>query len=185
MGAPVAQVRAVDVPDSLIVDSLKLLDVANFQPGVSFGSLEILDCRDSYEYEKLDQPENAARFAFLAALFGCVVADDRHFLYRIVKPYLVYSADHCEFLPGGPAWRSQTLTNAAPPSLDMEVVKGADLSPAALTAGRQGLVRLTDVAIAACLGTAPTNWNVGENEEIELAHFLSRRRDQLLAAAST
>lgn len=181
MGAPVAQVRTVDVPEELIVSNLELLDVANFQSGTSFGSVEIPDCRDSYDYEKLNEPENMARFAFLAALFGCVVADDRHYLYRIAKPYLVYSADHCEFLPGGPAWKSQTLMSAPMPALDIEVALGADLSIAALRAGQESLARLSDVTIAACIGTAPSDWDVDASAETKLAEFLSQRRDQLLS----
>jgi hypothetical protein len=181
IGAPVARPRFVELTQELIDLEPKL---RNRRPGIAHATELIEDCSDRSGVEYTNVPENRARFALLAVLYGWTHAGDHQLIYRNVPPRLVYSVDHGHFFPGGPHWVSSFLADGSP-----QVVPAAPFGPLVSECALRGeeiaraviaLVRVTADDIVEAVAAPPADWAVTLAERVAMAEYLLRRRDALL-----
>ena len=72
------------------------------------------------------------------------------------------------------------MATAPPAILDQLVVTGALVKPHLLMEVLDRLQMANDDVIAQAVATPPSVWGISLDERVALAHYLSRRRDQLL-----
>jgi len=182
MGAPVGCVTLVDVPQALIDIEPEMQHLPS---GLAHGSLKIPDCTDRLGIQYAQVTQNRSRFARLAVLYGWVhVQHDQQVIYPKFSPFLVYSVDHGHFFPGGPNWISHGLRTAPAPSMDPWFDRDCLFSK---EERREALEQLNDVSdedIAQAVAAPPDDWVFPMADRVELAKYLSERRDSLLAQAS-
>lgn len=187
IGAPVASVVLVDVPDFLVRYEPELngedADFDEFWPGVGHGSLEIPGCEDRFDIQNYSHGANRDRFASLAILYGLFHASDRQYLYERHGARRPWSHDHGDFLPGRIDWTVASLRGALPAKPDQKILEGAGLSYERLRQSAQALRLLTDEKIATAVASPPNCWGIRFLERVELAAYLAVRRNQLLAFA--
>lgn len=178
IGAPVGEVTLVDLPADLTQGEPAL---SHMEPGITHGSAIIPDCSNRESIKYTDVPENRARFALLAILYGWAGASDHQVIYENQPPNLVHSVDHGHFFPGGPQWTEQTLSTAARARPDDTIKQGAGLSDAELHEAARRLQDVADATIAGVVAGIPDEWGLSADERVALAEYLVRRRDELLA----
>lgn len=185
--APTATVAHIDVVDALVAAEPMLGQHfpagGRFEPGVWHGSLVIDGVSNEREnIAHFDVPENRPRFALLAVLFGWGLGGDHQFLYANQEPRLVYSCDHGHFFPNGPDWTVASLTGAPAAIPDQALVSTCSVTPAELRTAGAALDALDpEQVIAAALGNVLDHWGVSLDELVEMAQYLTRRREQLLS----
>lgn len=184
IGAPVAEVALVDVPEWLIEAPMSALgtstgSIVHFKPGVGHGSLFIPDCTDSRDLVHEHTDENRDRFAILAVLYGWTGADDRQLLYENRPPHRVHSVDHGFFF-GGPDWTIETLTQSSAPVPDPWICASPWVESSRIEVMLARLHDVSDDTIAAAVAAPPEAWGITLVERIALAEYLARRRDALL-----
>ena len=96
-------------------------------------------------------------------------------------PHLVYSVDHGHFFPGGPNWTVPQLQGAGPPALHQDLANGCNLSRTDVLDARAGLGVIDDQQIADVIAGPPQEWGFTRDERVEMAMYLTARRDALLA----
>jgi hypothetical protein len=116
---------------------------------VFHGSRWIPDCEDSEEINDYSVPENRARFALLAILYGWLQIQDRQFLYRTRPPKLVYSHDHGISFPTDLANPRTYFRN------DPRIQRACDLMPDEINEAKAALWAVSDDAIASAIKAPP------------------------------
>ena len=178
MGAPVPPVTIVQVAPDLTQNQPDLHDLP---PGLAHGSRYMPDSsnvKQGIAFQNV--PENRPRFAALAVMYGWATASDHQFFYQDGTSF-VLSFDHGHFFPGGPNWTIQNLQGAAAAAPDATIVNGCQLQLDELTEAKTRLGAVTNATIAAAVASPPAAWGMLPDERVEMALFLERRRDQLLA----
>lgn len=166
LGAPVADVRLIDLPDAFVRAQPEL---AHMPPGVSHGSKWIDGCTDRQDIAHVDVAENRERFAALAVLYSWVGAGDHQFIYQKSPPNLVHSVDHGNFpLTGSAAFDGR---------FDACSLERAELIPAC-----DALQALPHGTIAEAVARPWHDWAITEDERIDLSVNLDERRGPLAAA---
>jgi hypothetical protein len=180
MGAPVARVTLVNVPQELI--SLQP-EMAHLAPGLAHGSEVVQSVIDSYVIEHAASPVNRGRFAKLAVLWGWVSVFDRQYLYTEEDPPVLYAADHGHAFPRGPEWtRRSLLSTSMPAALDHEVAEACNFTPKEIRAAADALRGIDDARIVEAVASPPVAWGFEMPDRVALAQYLSRRRRELLIA---
>jgi hypothetical protein len=177
MGAPVPMPALVEVPPELIAAQPELQHLA---PGVSHGLTWVPGCTERQGLANTN-PENNERFARLAALYGWIHAGDHQFIYTNASPHLVHSVDHGHFFPDGPEWTITSLQSAGPADLDPTIHASLSWDDAQRSAVRKGMASMSDEVIANAVSRPPDEWGLSSSERLELASYLSRRRDEVVA----
>jgi hypothetical protein len=179
MGAPIGEVRLVEVVQELIGANPTMSHIPS---GLAHGSRSLLpdlnEDRQGLAYH--DLPGNRIRFALLAVLYGWVHPNDLQYFYRKEPPQIVYSLDHGHFFHGGPQWTAVTLAAAPVPALFADIVSGCALSAAELAEAIESLQAVNPVTIAEAVAAPPDEWNFPMADRIAVAHYLYHRREQLL-----
>ena len=178
MNAPVPEVGYVDVPQALLAIEPRL---AHMTVGISHGSLWIPDCSEREGLQHLSNPENRARFARLAVLYGLVIASDHQFIYQKAPPNLVFSVDHGNFFPNGGDWQVVQLQNLPPAAPDNDIAVGCQLIQSEIDDARSALRLITEGQIAEAVSGPMDHWGVSIDEKIAVATFLEMRRQELIA----
>lgn len=178
MGAPVPEVRLLDLPAEMAIYDPNLRGIS---PGLAHGSLIIENCSDTEYFPRAHEPENRLRYQLLAALFGMTIAADHQFICRTKPPRHVYSVDHGEFLPRRGAWMERDLRDPGLVELDRHISATCGFRPEERVAGCAALAGLAPEAIARAVAGPPRAWGLSDTERVSLAWFLGRRRDMLLA----
>jgi len=180
LGAPIPAAALVDVPERLITAEANM---QHLQPGVSHGSRWLDNCSDRQGVAYTDRPENRSRFAALAVLYSWVHGGDQQLIYEKAPPHLVHSVDHGHFFPGGPNWSVAGLQGAGDAVLDSTFqscgLNDGDYSPLA-----ERLRLNSPQAIAAAVARPWHDWDITEDERIEVAAYLDQRRIGLLELLS-
>lgn len=182
LGAPVPEVRILDLPRDLVHYDLNM---RGFTPGLAHGSLKIDDCANEAGRLHTHTPENRSRYLLLGVLFGLTVAHDAQFILRDAPPRLVYSVDHGLFLPERGVWRAHDLEHPdlpTPARLDVSIAHACNFSPAEIRIACEALASLRPEDIAAAVAAPPDSWGILPAERVALAWYLGRRRDRLLTA---
>jgi len=177
LGAPVGEVRFVDVPDELIAAEP---DLAHLSTGIAHGSLWIPHCTDREGLRYTTVPANRARFALLAILYTWVGAKDQQFIYRTNVPHLVYSVDHGHFFPRGPYWTITSLHVDPLAELD-PTFAACRFSRAERSRARGALDKITHQTIAEAVAAPPDAWGISMQERIAMAEYVARRRAELIS----
>jgi hypothetical protein len=177
LGAPVGQPRIVVIPAELKDIEPLLADITE---GTAHGTLLIRNCSDRQWLTYTDLVENRERFALLAVLYGWCYAGDHQLIYANAMPNLVYSVDHGHFFPGGPEWRTETLSRAARAELYEEIVRECQLTSAEQLSALLALEKMDDETIIQAVSAPPDDWGITMNERLALVDFLVRRRVELL-----
>lgn len=180
MGAPVPEVRVLDLPRDLVYYDQNMRGI---MPGLSHGSLLIDDCSNESGQMHTHAPANRARYALLAALFGLTVADDPQFILGNAAPRLVYSVDHGLFLPERNAWRPHDLEHPdlpSPPRPHPLIAQACGFSAQEHRIACEAIASLRAEDIAAAVAAPPEVWGILPVERVALAWYLGRRRDMLL-----
>ncbi|MEA2512414.1 MAG: hypothetical protein QOJ59_1901 [Thermomicrobiales bacterium] len=179
MGAPVADVELIEIPDVLIQMNWSM---AHLLGGIAHGSRLIPMTTDAETVLHCGLPENGTRFSLLAILFGWIhVEEDLQFIYDRTPPQLVHSVDHGDCFPNGPNWRVSDLAATKTVAPLDAITTACGLGETALRQAAEALRTIEDGTIAAALSAPPAEWLVPLDERVALAMYLSRRRDQLLA----
>ncbi len=92
----------------------------------------------------------------------------------------MYSVDHERFFPGGPQWVCANLTQAPRASLDVSIESDCQLTQEELDEALSYLEEINEDIIADVIATIPDQWHIEDYERIELARYLTRRRDEML-----
>lgn len=177
MAAPTPEVTLVDISQELI-DSEPEMD--GFLAGLAHGTCHLRNCSDKAGIQHFDVAANRPRFASLAVMYGWMVANDHQYIYRLDQSHIVFSVDHGHFLPGGPDWTVQQLSQTGPPAPDSQIVGPCGLNANDLDGARYQLAVISDETIAEAVSLPPDEWGLTYEERCELAAFLAQRRDQLL-----
>jgi len=181
IGAPVPAVSFVDVPKELIdLNPCTATALGHIKPGLAHGSRWIRNVSDDRVNDIVHADKNKERFGVLSVLYGLMQCSDRQFIYENAEPYKVYSHDHGHFFPGGPNWTIGSLSSAASPALDNDLIAAAGLSPAEIAKVCSKLSDLTDSAIASILALPPGEWGVSLDDRAHLGAYIAKRRDTLL-----
>lgn len=176
--APVPEVVLINVPAELIDSSYYLLD---WEPGIAHGSVQVAHVEDSRDVLFQGALENKPRFASLAVLYGWTVAADHQFLYEKQPPRPVWSADHGDFLFGGPDGTVDDFV-AAPVAAVHPIVTEAMPGRDMLVAAVKRLALVSDRSIAFAVALPPDSWGVTMEERTAIARGLAARRDLLVAS---
>jgi HipA-like kinase len=180
IGAPVADVRLVDVPKALIDAESEL---SHMKPGISHGSRLIPGCSESQGITHIDVPSNRNRFALLAVLYGWIPASDQQLIYALDSPHAVHSVDHGHFFPGGPAWTLAGLSGAPPATPFDWIVQGVKLTTNELENAIETLQNITSEYIATAVAAPLDQWGILPEERVALAEYLALRKEQLTGYA--
>jgi hypothetical protein len=182
IGAPVGDVRIVEVPRELIAINGEM---SHMQPGVSHGSLSLLPevVEDRQGIAHYDLPANRLRFALLAVLYGWVQSSDEQYFYRKSPPHLVYSFDHGHFFCGGPGWTLEQLSHAGRAQPCASIMSTCAISSDELTEALKALDAVTAPLMAEAVSAPPEPWSITFDERIAVAQYLHNRRADLLASA--
>ncbi len=180
LGAPVPEVRLIEVPAELRTAQAQLQHMAS---GVAHGSRDIEDVTERAAIQHTDLPENRRRFALLALLFGWAHAGDHQFIYEKNAPHRVYSVDHGHFLPGGPNWTAASLAGAlqAQADADAQLVQAVGLTAAELREAAAKLIQVDQETIKGAVASVPEGWGITAEERTRLIEFFVRRREELIA----
>lgn len=180
IGAFVGEVALIEVPPELPVAEPELADVP---PGVVHGCRHLGDVTDRLWIDHLHEGDNRERFARLALLYGWMIASDHQVLYETQPPYRAWSVDHAFFFPpqNSSTWTIESLEAAGDGEVDERIVRDCQFTDAELEAAAVDLSKATDQVIATVLAVPPDEWGIGMNHRIALAHFLARRRDDLIS----
>ncbi|HEX8454672.1 MAG TPA: HipA family kinase [Longimicrobium sp.] len=181
MGAPVAEVRLVHVPQEIIDD--RPVEMRFFKAGVSHGSLMIENCTDRLPLEPYADTHNRRRLAQLAILWGWVDSHDCQVVKLKTPPESIFSVDHGECLPYGDVWSPETLGPDALPKVapHLAVRMSCGISDREIATACKGLRHVSDEHIATAVASPPEGWGINLNERVALAEFLARRRDDMIA----
>lgn len=174
--APIPPVALVDVPEPLIRAEANM---QHLQPGVSHGSRWLDSCSDRQGIAYTDRPENRPRFAALAILYSWVQGGDQQLIYEKTPPNLVYSVDHGHFFPGGPNWTVAGLQATGDPGLDA-TFQACGLDDSDYTPVIDRLRSLPSGAIATAVARPRQDWQISEDERVEVAVYLDDRRWKLI-----
>jgi hypothetical protein len=177
LGAPVGAPALVDIA-ALAAVSVDLVHMK--PPGVCHGTEMVRDCSERGWIAHTDEPQNTARFASLAVLYGWAHAGDHQLIYANQTPHLVYSVDHGHFFPGGPHWTIATLDADGPASVYRDIVSACNLLPADLEAPLVALAALSENDVVQAVAAPPDEWGVSMDERVALVGYLMKRRAQLL-----
>ncbi len=182
MNAPVAPVALVDVPAELIALQSEFR-ASGMIAGVSHGSLyrsDVSKNREDFAHTMI--PENRVGFARLAIMYGWAgVFTDHQFFYHDSDPRQVLSFDHGHFFPGGPNWTIATLRGTGRAIPDNVIVSACGTTAGEIEAAKLGLRAVSDLVIARAVAAPHDHWGILLDERVELATFLAKRRDELLA----
>lgn len=177
MHAPVPRVALVEVPEELVLAEPLMGHIA---PGLAHGSELERDSYESYMVEHASAPENRARYARLALLWGWTRASDRQYMYGEDPPHLVSSFDHSHFFPGGPDWTRITLNGRLAVGLDDELSHYCRFKPSEVEEAAKLLKGISHAHIARAVAAPPGAWGIDISERVALATFLAKRRIELL-----
>jgi len=180
MGAPVAIVDLVELPQEFADEPA----IAPMQPGIHHGSRYIEhtgDRRQEISYRDMDV--NLPRFSALALFYGWFgVFGDHQVIYRDWPPKEVSSVDHGELFEGGSKWTAESLRAAPPSTPDELVMKRCQLEIDHLKGSCDGLVAITNANIASAITAVPEDWGFPVDDQVAIAMYLERRREELLAS---
>jgi hypothetical protein len=187
IGAPVAPVELVEVPQAL-TDELLRDRAAHYldfdpAPGVHHGSRWAADHSERAAVDHVDA--NRESFGALDVLYTwATCSGDQQFIYSNAAPHTVLSVDHTLFLPGGFGWSAATLAAAK-----AALTQDATLAPFGLTPEDRAealgkLGALTPASLAEVVARPPDSWGVTMQDRVALAEFLWERKDPVLTMLS-
>ena len=187
IGAAVPRVALVTIPKELIdANPDKQQAMGHCRPSVAHGSELIPNVTERVDqFQHVTDDDNKNRFALLGVLHGWIGFSDRQFLYETVDPFRVSAVDHGHFFPGGPSWTVAALASAPAPTVAADLATACDLTKKDLNAACAVLVRVADADIARTVAIPPDEWGVKIGERVEVAKYISARRDMLLNTYAT
>jgi hypothetical protein len=180
IGAPVPEMRLIDVPAELIAANP---DMRHIPAGLAHGSQSLYpDCTERLNLEAhlLRLPANRSRLALLAVLYGWVKAGDHQFLYRKSRPELVYSVDHGHFFPGGPEWTLEGLQAVGRAQPDEAIMGAGSLTRDEIAAALRMLSPVRPESIAEAVAGPPEAWHFPLAFRVAAAQYLYKRQGELL-----
>lgn len=169
--APVPTPELINVPAELVAAQAEMGHVT---AGVAHGSRFVPNCADREDLKHAG-PENNARFARLAVMYGWMQAGDNQFIYDNAVPPTVHSVDHGHFFPGGPEWTEASLQAAGPAQLEPALDASVTWTDELLTEIGESLHRITNQTIANAVCRPPDEWGMTPSERTALATYLSDR----------
>jgi hypothetical protein len=181
LGMPVPRVTLVHVPQELV--ALNPDEIGHFSPGVAHASHFVADCAEGW-FKHIELPENRARYALLAFLYGWMDAAEKQFFYRIYKPKLVYSFDHDAFFPNGPNWNAVSLDKSLMtyPDFDDTIVRQASINPTECEQVLERIQHLRRPMIQDAIDATPLELGpVNPEERGQLCDYLWNRAAQMLS----
>jgi len=199
LGAPVAEVAIINVPDDMVAGCSELTGMV---PGPVRGSHWIDGCRDfRRELADCDFDSNQQELALIALMFGWVVDDnmlgDVHFLCCGSAPRKIVSMDHDVFWQSLPFWNDTrerlfepdkvlaTVWSPGPARPNMPILRHLRGDKHVSTIPeipilREALEGVTELEVANVIALVPDEWGITPSVQIELANYLWMRRDDLL-----
>jgi hypothetical protein len=176
LGAPVAEVEFVDIPQELRQIEPKLSHIG---PSIAHGTRFIPDCTERTGIDHANLKENHDRFALLTVLYSWVQANDHQCIYGKSPPHLVYSVDHGHFFQGGPNWTVHSLTSNHNVQIDPWFSQ-CGLSLESMYSARERLLTVLDEDIQLIAMGPPDAWGISQSERAALIDYLIKRKAKLL-----
>jgi hypothetical protein len=177
--APVPPPAIVDLPQELIDIEP---NIRHMPAGLCHGSTFLDAHSDRQGVGNATVPENRARFASLAILYGWAYATDHQQIYPNAPPFLVSSVDHGHFIGNGPNWTPDLLASRPPAGADQLIATQASLTADELRQAAAPLAEVLLEDVAAAIAAAPDEWGIPMEHRVALAKYLWKRRGDLLAA---
>ena len=175
IGAPVPDVRHVDVPQDLVNAEPEM---SHMTCGLAHGSRTIPNTSDKLGVQTAGSQRNREAYSALGVLYGWTVAGDPQLIRTMDAAQDVYSVDHGYFFPGGPNWNAGSLGGREAARPDQQfLVNGAEPNKV-----DEAIVRakgVTDAQLAGLIGSSCPAWGVPLTDLVALAKFLSHRRDTM------
>lgn len=187
LGAPVADVALVQLPEAL-VDELNANREAHgidytAVAGVHHGSRWVEGYGQRAELAHVDT--NRESFGALDVLYTWApYTGDYQWIYADAAPHAVMSVDHTPFFPGGPAWSEETLAADEATVVANEKLATIGLANADRRAAVHRLRGITERQIAYVVARPPRAWGVSASERLALARYLWLRKDRVIALFS-
>jgi hypothetical protein len=180
VGAPVPEVAVIDLPDALIQNQP---DLKGLPAGLAHGSRYVpgaSSVKQGILHETLGG--NRSRYSALSIMYGWAgVFSDHQFFYEDTTN-LVLSFDHGNFFPGGPNWTAANLRAAAQAEPDQQITTKCHLTKDELSAAVLLLNVVTTATIASAVSAPPNSWGLTLDDRVEVATYLEKRKEQLLAS---
>lgn len=174
LGAPTCAVKTIEIPSALAGWQFHADENAKLEAGIAHASLETLNAMETRLLERRRDDSNAARHAYVLALYDLCWGDDAQWLMDVGDEYRFYSHDHGLYFPQGPWWTVQDLARCidAPRPYtcdDLDI----DRVTVALIVAR--LRALTNGELVQALAGIPTTWPVTDAELELVGHFILSR----------
>jgi hypothetical protein len=176
IGAPVPQVRPVDVSPELIEQVVDRI-VAQYgdqfkalKAGVGHGCFYVGKCQGPVGVLNQDAPQNRQRHARLAVLYGWVKPGDKQLFYELSEPPLLWTFDHGEF----------SLSEGGGKPFE-EIVKDAQVSKEELLAVKEILENVSAQNIASAVARPHETWGVTIDQMVAYARHFDAKRIELIA----
>lgn len=199
LGAPVAEVAIVTIPEALIATCSTL---AGMIPGPTRGSRWIPNCRDiRRSFDDCDVEGNREGLALLATLYGWIgdwnELTDMQYLCCGGTGQKIMSVDHDVFWQALPLWDdtkellygvdailgyARSASKAMPYSPILNRLGGDDYVKdiAEISRMRECLAQIRERDVAMAIGSLPIEWGIDMDVQVAIAVHLWARRSQLL-----
>lgn len=189
IGAPVCEVRTVEIPAELVEKEWIYCPRQNLalEAGIAHGSVLVpnADLTRSMAHRKDD--ENSRRHAYLIALYDWCWGDDTQWLITSADENKYYSHDHGYYLPpGGQEWSVADLEANADNAHELPGTRdGLDGDDVAHVA--DVLEDVNREALVDAIRQVPEDWPVTDEELETVGYFLEKRAPRVAErlAAST
>jgi hypothetical protein len=179
IGAPVLPTCLVYVAPELVSGSPELKHV---RPGICY-STERIPITDSLGFEYAGIPQNSARFASLAVLYGWIgVCGDHQLVYSSSPPELVFSIDHEESIVCKGQWTIPLDAPCVEPIPHKWILDNSVVAPSDLSVILERLASVTASQIASVVAFPPEDWCITFPERVELANYIWNRKLSLCAS---
>ena len=181
IGAPVGEPDLVFISDRMIEENKQLQIPSRYFPGIAHASKLIPGCHDGLEMGQYQTGLNRPRYALLAVLYGLAYCDNDHQVIFQEPGSLVYSVDHGNFFLGGPDWTIESLRETPAARVDPIILHTCGLSFPEYQPALQCLKHLNNKHIAYAVASPPASWEFTLKERGEVAYYIAKRRNDLIA----
>lgn len=183
MNAPVGEPRIVEISDELLAEEPHYRYLT---PGTAHATVFIPGCSDDREpIQYAIQLENQARFAAISILSAWIHGNDLQFIYRKIRPNLVYSVDHGHFFPGGPNWKVEYLSQALEIGAEIDrrflSLCQLRLESDEIRMALESLSLVEEQTIIKAVASPPIEWGLTITERVSLVNYLLRRQQDLIS----
>lgn len=178
LSGPVPDASLINIPKRF--HGVKVLDTEYvLHQGPAHASLEVSgQCTESYDLSHIPKDGNRFRAPKAIALWEWCFGDDEQWLYVQSEDHQLWTFDHGMWLGGGGEWTIDSLKNTYDVSAGWDGnVRGMDAGTFLAMADKIESCTVAD--LLSVVATVPLDWGFTDNELIDVAYWLDRRRNHV------